>query len=158
MFRQAHPEEIPALARMMCGAHPWTYFRYTEDECARRLANPNCLMYVTERDGAVIAFAQITPRGSFGGAWIELLCVDETRRGTGVGTAFVRYVADILYPNDNIYLTVSQCNPRAKALYERLGFTHVGEIVDYNFTGVSEYLMRLSRGSRREHLRADEPA
>ncbi len=153
VIREARSEEIPGVARLMCGAHPWTYFGYGEAECAARLRNPRLTLYVAEQDGTVVAFAQINPQGSFGGVWIELICVDEARRGRGVGTALIGYVTETRYPHANIYLTVSAVNPRAQALYERLGFVQVGEITDYNFAGVSEYLMRLSRGPRREQYR-----
>lgn len=154
-IRLGTTEDIPALARMMSASEPWRFFRYSTEECAMRLSNPHGILYVVDRDGVPSAFAQVIVRGTFGGTWIDLLCVTEALRGTGIGSRMIYHITDILYPTDNIYLTVTAVNPRAKALYERLGFHQIGEITDYNFTGVSEYLMRLSRGPKRDQFRQD---
>jgi ribosomal protein S18 acetylase RimI-like enzyme len=41
----------------------------------------------------------------------------------------------------HLFLCVSSFNPRARALYERVGFRAVGELPDYFIEGASEILM-----------------
>jgi len=41
---------------------------------------------------------------------------------------------------------VSSFNPRARALYERLGYEMIGELKDYLIEGASELLMRKTIG------------
>lgn len=40
------------------------------------------------------------------------------------------------------FLCVSSFNPRARALYERLGYELIGELKDFVIDGASELLMR----------------
>ncbi|MEA2338755.1 MAG: hypothetical protein QOE82_2762, partial [Thermoanaerobaculia bacterium] len=46
----------------------------------------------------------------------------------------------------------SSINPRARQLYERLGYKLVGELDDYITRGHSEFLMRKSVGALDEFL------
>ena len=41
---------------------------------------------------------------------------------------------------------VSDINPRAMSLYERLGYVKVGTWENYNIIGQTEFLMRKTRG------------
>jgi ribosomal protein S18 acetylase RimI-like enzyme len=49
----------------------------------------------------------------------------------------------------NVFLFVSSFNTAARRLYERLGYTSVGEIPDYFLVGQSEILMRKTLGTAR---------
>jgi len=55
---------------------------------------------------------------------IEAICIEEKRRGIGVGTALLEYAKKIGKENDctDIYLAVNEENQGAIKLYERLGF------------------------------------
>lgn len=69
----------------------------------------------------IIAYGQVTQ-------WIKCaeisdLMVVPAYRGRGIGTAMIQYLAGFIAPNaDCIELGVAQSNPRALALYRRLGF------------------------------------
>lgn len=45
-----------------------------------------------------------------------------------------------------MFLCVSDFNPRARALYERLGYELVGELPDFLVRGQAELLYRKTRG------------
>ncbi len=47
----------------------------------------------------------------------------------------------------NVFLCVSDFNPRARAFYERLGYALVGALPDYVAPGHTEWLMRKSVGA-----------
>lgn len=157
MIRLARPEEVPALAQMMCEAGPWLHFGYTADECEQRLGAGarahGARLYALEDRGAVLAFALVEPEGTFGGAWIDYVCVAPEHRGRGLGTYLLRYFIHGMFPHRSVYLTVSESNGEAKRLYRRLGFEVVGTLRDYNFAGEAEYLMRLHRGPKRDAYR-----
>ncbi|MCK8483468.1 GNAT family N-acetyltransferase [Aliiroseovarius sp. S2029] len=57
------------------------------------------------------------------------ICVAETARGQGVGSALFDALFEYARSNGftHVTLDVIDTNPRAKALYERLGFTATGE-------------------------------
>ena len=49
-----------------------------------------------------------------------------------------------------MFLCVSSFNPRARALYERLGYELVRELTDYIVAGHSELLLRKTVGPIRD--------
>jgi ribosomal protein S18 acetylase RimI-like enzyme len=55
---------------------------------------------------------------------IEFIATDPELRGRGIGSAMIRYLQDNL-DYEYYYLEVLSKNPRARALYERLGFVKV---------------------------------
>ena len=61
--------------------------------------------------------------------------------GRGVGSALLRF-AEQRYPEArHIFLCVSSFNPRARQLYERVGYRQVGELPDYIIDGHSELIL-----------------
>ena len=83
---------------------------------------------------------------------ITYVCVEESRRGRGVGEQMVK---DVLarFPEKSVYLTVSESNAASRQLYERLDFAVIGEIKNYNFPGESEFIMRRAGLPKRAHVR-----
>lgn len=59
-------------------------------------------------------------------SWIGMLLVDPTYRHRGAGTTLLREAIAIAKPFGPVYLDAT---PQGKPLYERLGFTSVGEFV-----------------------------
>ena len=55
--------------------------------------------------------------------------------------------ARIFRESPNVFLCVSSFNPRARALYKRLGYARVGELPDYLIPGHSEVIFRKTIGS-----------
>lgn len=55
--------------------------------------------------------------------YIDDICVDEAARGKGVGAALYSYVKDYARKSGfyNITLNVWECNPGARAFYEKMG-------------------------------------
>ena len=63
------------------------------------------------------------------------------------------YVEEKIFPNaDNIYLFVSDINPRAITLYEQIGYEQVGQLKNYNLWGQTEYIYRKFRRPRQEQF------
>jgi ribosomal protein S18 acetylase RimI-like enzyme len=85
-------------------------------------------------------------RGSFVG-YIRSICVAADARGGGLGSQLVAFAEERIFRDvKNVFLCVSSFNPRARALYERLGYEVVGEMKDYVIGGASEILMRKTIG------------
>ena len=105
-----------------------------------------CETYVARRDGAVRGFIIVNMRGAFVG-YIQTVCVVNEARGRGVGTRLVEFAERRIFSETpNVFLCVSSFNPRARALYERLGYELIGELKDYLIEGASEFLMRKTIG------------
>ena len=91
--------------------------------------------------------------GAFVG-YIQTVCVDADARGSGTGTRLVEFAEKRIFADvPNVFLCVSSFNPRARKLYERLGYELVGELKDYLIRGESEFLMRKSIAPLREFRR-----
>ena len=139
-------DDARACAARMCATDPWLILGRSFDECLRVVTDPTCETYVTREDGAVRGFIIISMRGAFVG-YIRSICVAADARGSGVGSRLVAFAEERIFRElKNVFLCVSSFNPRARALYERLGYKAVGELKDYVIGGASEILMRKTIG------------
>lgn len=152
-------EEIRACAELMASSDPWAALYFTVDECESELRGPNVDIYgLLGSDGPGLrAFIATAEHGIGSEPLIEFLCVDASERGRGLGTALIEFAeSEIFADADNIYLFVSDINPNAVRLYERLGFQRIGEIPDFNLYGQTEYFYRKTRRPRQERYREIE--
>lgn len=144
--RLRNDDEARACAAMMCATDPWITIGRTFDECLTAVADPTREVWVAREDGAVRGFIIINMRGAFAG-YIQTVCVDAGARGGGLGTQIVAFAEEWIFrQTPNVFLCVSSFNPRARALYERLGYEVIGELKDYIIRGASEILMRKTVG------------
>ena len=131
---------------MMCSTDPWLTLRRSFDQCLRTITDPIGETYVARQDGAVRGFIIVVMRGAFVG-YIRSICVAADARGSGVGSGLMAFAEERVFRElKNVFLCVSSFNPRARALYERLGYEAVGELKDYVIAGASEIVMRKSIG------------
>lgn len=147
--RLQNDDDARACAAMMCTTDPWITIGRGFDECLTAVADPTREVWVARDDGAVRGFIIINMRGAFIG-YIQTVCVDVSARGSGLGSQLVAFAEERIFrETPNVFLCVSSFNPRARALYERLGYEVIGELKDYIIEGASEILMRKSIGPLR---------
>jgi len=133
-------------ARMMCATEPWITIGRGFDECLAVLQDSTREIYVALDEGEIRGFIVLNMRGAFVG-YIQTICVDAEARGSGIGTKLIEFAERRIFAETpNVFLCVSSFNPRARALYERLGYQVVGELKDYLIAGASEILMRKTIG------------
>jgi ribosomal protein S18 acetylase RimI-like enzyme len=138
--------EARACAAMMATSDPWVFFGRTFEQCLARVTNPEGEVWVAREDGVARGFIILLLHGAFVG-YIQVVCVAADARGSGVGSKLVAFAEERVFREfPNIFLCVSSINPRARDLYERLGYKLVGELDDYLVRGYSEFLMRKSVG------------
>jgi ribosomal protein S18 acetylase RimI-like enzyme len=139
-------DDARACAAMMCSTDPWLLLGRTFDDCLRTITDPIGETYVAREDRAVRGFIILTLRGAFTG-YIRSICVAADARGSGVGSRLIAFAEERIFRElKNVFLCVSSFNPRARALYERLGYEAVGELKDHVIAGASEIIMRKSVG------------
>ena len=68
---------------------------------------------------------------------LRTLQVEEAARGRGVGTAIVRAAEGRIAPG-RLAVGVAVDNPRARALYERLGYRGTGEMTTTTYAYVDD--------------------
>ncbi len=78
--------------------------------------------------------------------YIHIVAVKSENRGQGIGEVLLRFVENEYFTNySKLFLVVADFNPNAKRLYERIGYSKIGEIPDLYRKGISEYLMMKSK-------------
>lgn len=138
--------EAEACARMMAASEPWITLGRGNEASLVLLERPDREVYVALADGAVAGFIIVAMQGAFTG-YTQTVCVAAERRGGGIGTRLVRHAEERIFrESPNVFLCVSSFNPDARRLYERLGYTLVGELTDYIVAGHSELLFRKTIG------------
>jgi [ribosomal protein S18]-alanine N-acetyltransferase len=146
----ASPEEASVCARMMAGSEPWVTLGRGYEASFALLQDPTREVYGAFDDGRVLGFVILNMSGAFVG-YIQTICVGEEDRSRGIGTRLMRFAEERIFRDSpNVFLCVSSFNPRARALYERLGYELVGELRDYIVKGFSEYVFRKTIGPIRE--------
>ena len=139
-------DEARRCAKMMCSTEPWITIGRTFQESLALMGDATREIYVAEESAIVRGFIILNMRGAFVG-YIQTVCVDAAARGSGVGTRLVEFAERRIFAETpNVFLCVSSFNPRARALYERLGYELIGELKNYLIPGASELLMRKTIG------------
>ena len=144
------PEEARLCARMMANSEPWITLKRGYEESLALLQDPSREVYVASRGGRgpVLGFVILNMAGAFSG-YVQTICVAPGERSRGIGSRLLDFAEERVFrESPNVFLCVSDFNPRARALYERLGYRLVGELTDYIVPGRSEYLMRKTIGPR----------
>ena len=148
--------ESRACAEIMATSEPWVTLGRTLDR-ALAILNDRELqdVYVAAHDGRVIGFVILLRKGAFTG-YIRTVAVRDDWRSRGLGRRLIGFAERMIFrESPNVFLCVSSFNPRARALYERLGYEAIGELRDYIVRGHSEWLMRKTLGPYSEFRAAD---
>ncbi len=135
-FRRLAPDLLPGLTAFFqrlaadgdaAHFHPHPFTEFEAEKICGYVGKD--LYLVATRAGQVLAYGLL--RGWDAGYDIPSLgiAVDESIRGTGLGSAFMRYLhcAAVQHGAESIRLKVYPENTRAKALYEKLGYQPAGE-------------------------------
>src|ERR1019366_7402440 len=122
----------------MAASEPWLTLGRDFATCLARCRGPELVVLMARRAGARCGFLLLHPTGVAGSPYIASIA---TVRGQGVGSALLDAAERWLPEAHHMFLCVSSFNTRARQLYERRGYTKVGEFPDYVIAGASEILM-----------------
>ena len=139
-------EDVAWAARVMADSEPWITLGRGYDASKALLQDAAKERYLARVSAERAGFLILNMAGAFAG-YVQTVCVATELRGSGVGTALMRFAEERVFRDSpNIFLCVSTFNGRARRLYERLGYSLVGELTDYLVAGRSELLMRKTIG------------
>lgn len=147
---------IAHCAEMMASSNPWKILGFLESQCLELLSHDMIQVYGAnlrnDKVSELVGFVASVENGIGFEPLLEFLCVSEAYRSEGIGTTLISYFEDELHPlSANLYLFVSDINPRAAKLYQKLGYMQVGALPDYNRLSQTEFLYRKSRRPKLEH-------
>ena len=138
----ASTEEKNWAARLLSGSEPWISLGISQEKISESCHNPEHEVYIAHRQGKACGAIIIHPKGVAGSPYIKSIAVDNEFRNMGIGAALIHFTEKLFQTKARyLFLCVSSFNTRAQALYEKLGFTVVGELKDYIIDGASEILM-----------------
>jgi ribosomal protein S18 acetylase RimI-like enzyme len=145
----AHDADRAWAAHLMASSEPWIQLGRGYEECLAAVQpQPDNELFVARVDAAPCGFALMRPQGLAGSPYLVSIAVEESYRGIGIGTQLLDHVEKRYRPGaKHMFLCVSSFNTSARSLYERRGYSAVGELPDYVMDGESEILMhkRLDR-------------
>lgn len=142
----ATPDDAHKCALLMSSSDPWKTLGRSYDQCLALVNDSTRETYVAYDGETFVGFIILNMRGAFVG-YIQTVAVSPEMRGGGVGSQLVRFAEQRIFSEArNVFMCVSSFNPRARALYERLGYETVGELKDYIINGASEILLRKTTG------------
>lgn len=141
-IRPGTESEREWCAQLMAGSEPWITLRRGLEQSRRRLSDPEYLLYVAHVQGQPSGFILLQRHGVAGSPYVASIATAAEFRSQGIGSALLTFSEDLFREQSkHIFLCVSSFNSRAKELYERHGYTVVGEFKDYVIAGASEILM-----------------
>lgn len=90
-----------------------------------------------------MGFIYYMKNGVFGSyPYLHIVAVKDEYRSMGIGKQLMTYFEENVSENaTTFFLTVDDFNPRAKMLYEKLGYQCVGLLPDFYKKGISCHLM-----------------
>ena len=94
-------------------------------------------LYVATRGLAVLGYVSYEPRGLLGQPFLTYLCVAAPQRRQGIATSLVQHVQRVAKGRKLISSTEDWC-VGTQRLFDRLGWTRVGEIGQVNKDGSTE--------------------
>ena len=134
----------------MATSEPWLTIGRGYEESRKIVEDPSREVYLAWEGEEFRGFIVLLMHGAFVG-YIQTIAVTPEARGSGVGSELIKFAEQRIFENyPNVFLCVSSFNPRARALYERLGYELIGEIRDFLIRGESELLMRKTTGPLRK--------
>ena len=139
-------EEARACARLMATSEPWITLGRSYEASLAILRDPTREVYVARDESGMAGFLILCLTGALVG-YIQTVCVDPHHRGHGIGSRLVEFGEERIFKvSPNVFMCVSSFNDGARRLYQRLGYTVVGELTDYIVQGYSEILLRKTAG------------
>lgn len=129
-------------AQLMAASDPWVTLGRGMEACRAACRNPEYELFVARAEGRLQGFILLHPRGAMSSPYVASIAVALEARGKNIGSRLMAFAEDHYRGRArHIFLCVSSFNPRARKLYERLGYQVIGELKDYVIEGASEILL-----------------
>ena len=144
IIRPATTSDREWAAVLMTRSEPWVTLGRTLDASRASVTDAEFHVFAAHEDGEPVGVLNLDPRGVAGAPYIKCVGVRDDARGRGVGSGLIAYAETVCRQDGarDVFLCVSSFNPRARSLYEHLGYELVGVLTDFVVAGESELLLR----------------
>ena len=138
---------VEILQKSDLGKAYFSDYRKAADMLTYAVGQKNVYVALNE-NRKCMGFIYYMTNGVFGSyPYLHIIAVKEEYRSCGIGKQLIKYFEDNASASSSTkyFLTVDDFNPRAKKLYENLGYKCVGELPDFYKKGINCYLMMKRR-------------
>lgn len=138
--------EACACAALIAETEPWKTIRFGAEQIHQRLINPKRDVFVAEFENQLVGALILHLDGPLNG-YIQTIVVFQKFQCRGFGKQLMQFAeAKIFQQSPNVFLCVTHFNEHAQKFYAQLGYQKVGELENFLQSGVTEILMRKTRG------------
>ena len=138
----ATPDERIWAANLLSGTDPWLTLGIKPEKISESCNDPQYLIYIAHYKETACGVIIIHPHGVAGSPYIKSIAIMDEFRSRGVGANLIKFAEELFRPTSRyLFLCVSSFNARARAFYDKLGYTIVGELKDYIIDGAAEILL-----------------
>jgi ribosomal protein S18 acetylase RimI-like enzyme len=138
--------EARACAALIAVTDPWKSIKFPAEQVLPRLLNPKREVFVAGL-GPQLAGALILHLDGLLNGYVQTIVIFSEFQNRGLGGRLMAFAEDKIFrQSPNVFLCVAHFNHRAQKFYDRLGYRKVGELENYLQSGMTEILMRKTRG------------
>ncbi len=139
---EATEQEREWAAGLIASSEPWITLGTTLESSLRFCHDREYNVFIAHDGEEPCGAMVIHPRGLASSPYLKSIVVESKYRSHGVGSALLSFAEEhYIKTGKHFFMCVSSFNPRARALYEKLGYHKVGEFRDYILEGKSEILL-----------------
>ena len=147
-IREMALDDRRAVIDILTTSDPWKRLGYTAsswDQIFTPLPQGRDT-FVVDLAGAVVGVAILRQRFLFGD-YLELLAVDPSMKGQGIGSRLLRHVESITFARaQNLFACVSDFNVGARNFYKSQAYQEIGPMPNFLIPGSAEILLRKTAG------------
>ena len=147
-IREMALDDRRAVIDILTTSDPWKRLGYTAsswDQIFTPLPQGRDT-FVVDLAGDVVGVAILRQRFLFGD-YLELLAVDPSMKGQGIGSRLLRHVESITFARaQNLFACVSDFNVGARNFYKSQAYQEIGPMPNFLIPGSAEILLRKTAG------------
>ena len=144
-------EDLEVCATIFSTSEPWVTLGMDTSHFHKILSDPLSEIYVLKVEAEIAGVIVLQMQGPFPG-YVKSIVIDEKWAGKGYGRVLLAFAEERVFKDSpNMFLCVSSFNKTAQPFYQKMGYHVIGEIEDYLVTGLSEILMRKTKGPVMEY-------
>ncbi|MDH5365892.1 MAG: GNAT family N-acetyltransferase [Cyclobacteriaceae bacterium] len=139
-------EDIEICTKIFSNSEPWITLGMDSELFIKILSDPLNEVYVLKVEKEIAGVVVLQMQGPFPG-YVKAIVIDGKWKGKGYGRLLLEFSEQRVFKESpNVFLCVSSFNDKAQPFYQKMGYQKIGVIENYLISGLSEILMRKTKG------------